>query len=128
MVHADGSSRPLGTSSSWGEDQEDFEVIEIEDEEIAPAAGGLADSEEFAVDLGKGGELPVSSSLRRGLPISDMPPPEGPPPIEPVGTPESWVSSVPEGEAPGSTRGCTSISHLATFKEQKAFGTGSCSE
>ena len=61
MVHADGSSRPLGTSSSWGESQEDFEVVEIEDAEIAPAAGGLANSEEFAVDLGKGGELLVSS-------------------------------------------------------------------
>ena len=47
VVHADGSSRPLGTSSSWGEAQEDFEVVEIEDAEIARAAGGLADSEEF---------------------------------------------------------------------------------
>ena len=121
MVHADGSNRPLGTSSSWGEEQEKFEEIVIE-EEASPAAGGLADSEEFAVDLGTGGELLVSSLSRRGLPTFDnsassgahfsvqsadtfpwrlpLPPPEDPPPSEPVGTPELWVSSESEGEAP----------------------------
>ena len=106
---------------SWGEEQEEFEEIVIE-EEASPAAGGLADSEEFAVDLGTGGELLVSSSSRRGLPTFDnsassgahfsvqsadtfpwrlpLPPPEDPPPSEPVGTPELWVSSESESEAP----------------------------